>query len=91
MRHRQAHSVREWIDYISKLDYARAVSLLKKENAFLAGQEILKRYHDTAIWTIISKGAELLDPTTLPTASPFCHPLVSTRNRFWTAHAPSRR
>ncbi|GLA67400.1 hypothetical protein AtubIFM54640_010718 [Aspergillus tubingensis] len=60
--------VREWIDYISGLDYARAVSLLKKENAFLAGQEILKRYHDTAIWTIISKGAALLDPATLPTA-----------------------
>ncbi|EAW08830.1 uncharacterized protein ACLA_097710 [Aspergillus clavatus NRRL 1] len=60
--------VREWIDHISKLDYARAVSLLKKENAFLAGQEILKKYHDTAIWSIITKGAELLDSTTLPTA-----------------------
>ena len=43
------------------------VRIVRRDNALLAGKDMQGRYNETIYWDIISKGARLLDPATLPT------------------------
>ncbi|KAJ5808871.1 hypothetical protein N7474_010140 [Penicillium riverlandense] len=47
--------------------HENAIQVIKQENAFSASKDIQTRSNETVYWEIIKKGAELLDPETLPT------------------------
>lgn len=60
--------IRQYVDDISRLEYKEAIRIIKRDNALVAGREMQARYNETAYWEIILKGANLINPMTLPTA-----------------------
>ncbi|BDD62666.1 hypothetical protein MAP00_007628 [Monascus purpureus] len=60
-------TIQSFVDEIIQLDYSDAIQAIKQENAFSASKNIQTRYNETAYWEIIEKGADLLDPKSLPT------------------------
>ncbi|KAJ6112313.1 hypothetical protein N7523_008374 [Penicillium sp. IBT 18751x] len=60
-------TIQSFVDEIVRLDYSDAVQAIKQENAFSASKNIQTRYNETVYWEIIKKGADLLDPKSLPT------------------------
>jgi predicted component of type VI protein secretion system len=60
-------SIQSFVDELVLLDYSDAIQAIKQENAFSASKNIQTRYNETADWEIIEKGADLLDPKSLPT------------------------
>ncbi|KAL2802117.1 hypothetical protein BJX63DRAFT_133904 [Aspergillus granulosus] len=55
--------IRQYADDIRNLEYSKAVSTIKTDNALLAGRDIQARYSETIFWEVIQKGAKLLDTT----------------------------
>jgi hypothetical protein len=52
--------IQQYANDIRNLEYSKAVSTIKTDNALLAGRDIQARYSETVFWEI---GAKLLDPT----------------------------
>ncbi|KAJ5900370.1 uncharacterized protein N7473_004440 [Penicillium subrubescens] len=63
----EVKTIQSFVDEIIQLDYSDAIQAIKQENAFSASKNIQTRYNETAYWEIIEKGADLLDPKSLPT------------------------
>ncbi|CEL01161.1 hypothetical protein ASPCAL00750 [Aspergillus calidoustus] len=59
----QSYGWEQYANDIRNLEYPKAVSTIKTDNALLAGRDIQARYSETVFWEIIQKGAKLLDPT----------------------------
>jgi hypothetical protein len=59
--------MRLYADDIAQHEYKEAVRIVRRDNALLAGKDMQGRYNETIYWDIISKGAKLIDPATLPT------------------------
>ena len=60
--------IQQYVDDISRLEYKEALRIIKRDNALVTGREMQARYNETAYWEIILKGANLINPVTLPTA-----------------------
>ncbi|KAH8706070.1 hypothetical protein BGW36DRAFT_285532 [Talaromyces proteolyticus] len=62
----KVENMRQYLDDIAQHEYEEAVRIVKRDNAFSAGKDMQTRYNETVYWEIISKGAKLVDPATLP-------------------------
>jgi hypothetical protein len=60
-------AIQSFVDEIVQLDYSDAIQAIKQENEFSASKKIQTWYNETVYWEIIRKGADLLDPKSLPT------------------------
>uniref|UniRef100_A0A093UXY3 Uncharacterized protein n=1 Tax=Talaromyces marneffei PM1 TaxID=1077442 RepID=A0A093UXY3_TALMA len=63
----EVEKMRLYADEIAQHEYKEAVRIVRRDNALLAGKDMQGRYNETIYWDIISKGAKLIDPATLPT------------------------
>ena len=57
-----------YVDELSKHDYEKAITIIRRDTALNAGRAIQTNYNETIFWPIILKGAALIDPATLPAA-----------------------
>lgn len=60
--------IQKYIDEISEYDYEKAINVIRRDNALVTGKGLQNRYNETVFWTIILKGAALIDHTKLPPA-----------------------
>ncbi|EED14476.1 conserved hypothetical protein [Talaromyces stipitatus ATCC 10500] len=63
----EVEKMRLYVDDIAQREYEEAVRIVRRDNALLAGKDMQGRYNETVYWDIISKGAKLIHPATLPT------------------------
>ncbi|KAI7974218.1 hypothetical protein EIK77_004970 [Talaromyces pinophilus] len=63
----EVEKMRLYANEVAQHEYKEAVRIVRRDNALLAGKDMQGRYNETIYWDIISKGARLLDPATLPT------------------------
>ncbi|KAK1138882.1 hypothetical protein N8T08_001709 [Aspergillus melleus] len=60
--------IEQYAESISKLEYNKAVNVVKRDNAVATGRNLQRRLNETVYWDIILKGAKLIDTATLPRA-----------------------
>ncbi|KAJ5267410.1 hypothetical protein N7478_010218 [Penicillium angulare] len=60
--------IRKYVDDLAKVDYGKTIYIIRRGNALAMGRGVQSRYNETIYWSIILKGAALVDHTKLPTA-----------------------
>ncbi|KAJ5346778.1 uncharacterized protein N7506_000031 [Penicillium brevicompactum] len=62
----RVEDIQSFVDGIVRLQYTDAVRAIKQDNAFSTSKSIQTRCNETVYWDVIKKGADLLDPKSLP-------------------------